>query len=98
MEAGQTLAEVCIDLKIAKSFMSKILIRFKKLVHRQRGQGHKRPTTDSQSRYLAKIAKIIAQLTSNQIARDFASGTRAQLSRFSVSDRVYKKKYIQGNP
>ena len=93
MEAGQTLTQVCKDLKVAKSVMSRIWKRFKDTgdVCRKPGQGRKRATTDSQDRYLATIAKRNRHLTSAQIAREFAAATGTRLSRHTVSDRLHKR-------
>ncbi|GIY17545.1 hypothetical protein CEXT_710541 [Caerostris extrusa] len=49
---------------------------------------------DFQDHYLATIAKRNRQLTSVQIAKEFAIATGIRLSRFTVSDRLHKKKVV----
>ena len=92
MEAGQTLTQVCKDLKVAKSSCQESGNALKTLVMYAENQvkvGNVPQQT--QDRYLATIAKRNRHLTSAQIAREFAAATGTRLSRHTVSDRLHKR-------
>ncbi|GFS76655.1 transposable element Tcb2 transposase [Trichonephila clavipes] len=90
IEEGRKITDVAREFDIARSVVSRLWKSFKTtgMYSRRHGGGRDRSTTPAEDRYIVLSAKRNRRTTAQQVANQFLTASRKQISRKTVARRL----------